>query len=194
MAPTKVASQSEKKAGKSVKKLNVDLGMKYSCAKQYKRKVLWRLDGKKHPVVNVPKKSFAVVKKINGAMNGGERDVNLLKPKSHYPTEPHVPAHPARVVFRFQNAKIVEARTYCHLVAQGKRKQFFTIVPSILCNFRIRWTETTVFGVCFEFFISLDGANLLNLSKRTCNWQCNLVQNESPRIYGYFPRIWFLFS
>lgn len=103
MAPTKVASKGGKKTEKSVKKLNVDLGgglLKYSRSKQYKRKGLWRFAGKKRPVVNVPKKPVTVVKKINGAKNGGERVVNLLKPKANYPTKPRVAARPTRGVFK----------------------------------------------------------------------------------------------
>lgn len=103
MAANKVASKSGKKAGKTAKKLNYDLGgglLKYSRSQQYKRKGLWRFAGKKRPVVNVPKKPITVVKKVNGAKNGGERVVNLLKPKANYPTQPRVAARPARGCFK----------------------------------------------------------------------------------------------
>lgn len=103
MAPTKVASQSGNKASKSVKKLNVDLGgglLKYSRSKQYKRKGLWRFAGKKRPTVQVPKKPITAIKKINGAKNGGERVVKLLKAKSNYPTKPRVAARPTRGSFK----------------------------------------------------------------------------------------------
>lgn len=100
MAPTKSASKTVKK---TVKKLNVDLGgglLKYSRSQQYKRKGLWRFAGKKRPVVKSVKKPIAVVKKINGAKNGGERVVNLLKPKSNYPTKPRVQSRPTRGAFK----------------------------------------------------------------------------------------------
>lgn len=102
MSANKTKSQSGKPV-KKVKKLNVDLGgglLKYSRSQQYKRKGLWRFAGKKRPVVKVPKKPITVVKKINGAKNGGERVVNLLKPKSTYPTKPRVAARPTHGAFR----------------------------------------------------------------------------------------------
>lgn len=158
MAPTKVASQTEKKAGKSVKKLNVDLGgglLKYSRAKQYKRKALWRFAGKKRPVVTVPKKPITAVKKINGAKNGGERVVNLLKPKSNYPTKPRVPARPTRGVFRLHKRNtrksLKPGRVIILLAGAHKGKRVvllkvrskinvftsFSSVVSILCNSRV---------------------------------------------------------
>lgn len=103
MSANKVASQSGKKAKKPVKKLNYDLGgglLKYSRAQQYKRKALWRFAGKKRPVVSVPKKPITAIKKVNGAKNGGERVVSLLKPKSNYPTKPRVASRPTRQLFK----------------------------------------------------------------------------------------------
>lgn len=104
MAANKTAAKSGKKPTKKVtKKLNYDLGgglMKYSRSQQYKRKALWRFAGKPRPVVKSVKKPTTVVKKVNGAKNGGERIVNLLKPRSNYPTQPRVAARPARSLFK----------------------------------------------------------------------------------------------
>lgn len=100
MAPPKSATKTAKK---SVKKLNVDLGgglLKYSRSQQYARKALWRFAGKKRPVAKTTKKPVTAVKKINGAKNGGERVVNLLKPRSNYPTQPRVGDRPTRGAFR----------------------------------------------------------------------------------------------
>jgi len=74
--------------------------MKYSRSQQYKRKALWRFAGKPRPVVKSVKKPTTVVKKVNGAKNGGERTVNLLKPRSNYPTQPRVAARPTRSLFK----------------------------------------------------------------------------------------------
>ena len=106
MSANKVAKKDDKKAKKPVKKLNYDLGgglLKYSRSQQYKRKALWRFAGKKRPVVKVPKKPITAVKKVNGAKNGGERVVSLLKPKSNYPTKPRVASRPARQLFKNHN-------------------------------------------------------------------------------------------
>ncbi|XP_055326836.1 60S ribosomal protein L6 [Sitodiplosis mosellana] len=103
MSANKVAKKDDKKAKKPVKKLNYDLGgglLKYSRSQQYKRKALWRFAGKKRPVVKVPKKPITAVKKVNGAKNGGERVVSLLKPKSNYPTKPRVASRPGRQLFK----------------------------------------------------------------------------------------------
>lgn len=97
------ANKTGKKPVKKVKKLNVDLGgglLKYSRSKQYKRKGLWRFAGKKRPAVKVPKKPISVVKQINGAKNGQERVVKLLKPKSNYPTKARVQSRPTRGAFK----------------------------------------------------------------------------------------------
>lgn len=97
------ANKTGKKPEKKVKKLNVDLGgglLKYSRSQQYQRKGLWRFAGKKRPVVKVPKKPITVVKQINGAKNGKERVVNLLKPKSNYPTKARVQKRPTRGSFK----------------------------------------------------------------------------------------------
>lgn len=161
MAPSKVASQSEKKAGKSVKKLNVDLGgglLKYSRAKQYKRKALWRFAGKKRPVVTVPKKPISAVKKINGAKNGGERVVNLLKPKSNYPTKPRVPARPTRGVFRLHKRNtrkslkpgriiilLAGAQKGKRVVLLKVRENCFSLKLRNLCNFHIVCNPIAVF-------------------------------------------------
>lgn len=83
--------------------MNVDLGgglMKYSRSQQYARKALWRFAGKTHPVVKKVAKPITVVKKVNGAKNGGERVVNLLKAKSNYPTQPRVASRPAGQLFK----------------------------------------------------------------------------------------------
>lgn len=95
---------SKPKSGKKVvKKLNYDLGgglLKYSRSKQYQRKGLWRFAGKKRPVVKKQTKPITVVKKVNGAKNGGERVVNLLKPKSNFPTKARVAKRPTRGLFK----------------------------------------------------------------------------------------------
>lgn len=99
-----VQKMSKPKSGKKVvKKLNYDLGgglLKYSRSKQYQRKGLWRFAGKKRPVVKKQTKPITVVKKVNGAKNGGERVVNLLKPKSNYPTKARVTKRPTRGLFK----------------------------------------------------------------------------------------------
>lgn len=74
--------------------------MKYSRSQQYARKGLWRFKGKKRPVAKATKKPITAVKKINGAKNGGERVVNLLKSRSNYPTKPRVAARPTRGAIR----------------------------------------------------------------------------------------------
>lgn len=103
MSNVKVAGKAGKAPVKRVKKLNVDLGgglLKYSRAQQYKRKALWRFIGVKRPVVQAVKKPITAVKKINGALNGNERVVNLLKAKSNYPTKPRVASRPTRDSFK----------------------------------------------------------------------------------------------
>lgn len=97
------ANKTGKKPVKRAKKLNIDLGgglLKYSRSKQFKRKGLWRFSGKKRPIVEVPKKPITVLKQINGAKNGKERVVKLLKPKSNYPTKARVQNRPIRGVFK----------------------------------------------------------------------------------------------
>lgn len=104
MAANKTAAKSgDKSAKKAVKKLNYDLGgglMKYSRSQQYARKALWRFAGKTRPVVKKEKKPITVVKKVNGAKNGGERAVNLLKASANYPTKPRVAGRPAKQLFK----------------------------------------------------------------------------------------------
>jgi len=103
MSPNKVQSTTKKSGTKKPTKLNVDLGgglLKYSRSQQYKRKALWRFIGVKRPVVEVTKKPITAVKKINGAKNGGERVVNLRKPKSNYATKSRVAKRPTRGSFK----------------------------------------------------------------------------------------------
>jgi len=139
MSSNKVASQAGKKPAKTVKKLNVDLGgglLKYSRSQQYKRKGLWRFAGKKRPVVKVPKKPITVVKKINGAKNGGERVVKLLKPKSNYPTKPRVAKRPTRGSFKLHKRntrKSLKPGRIVILLAgkhKGKRVVLLKVLPS----------------------------------------------------------------
>lgn len=167
MAPTKVASKSEKKTGKSVKKLNVDLGgglLKYSRAKQYKRKALWRFAGKKRPVVTVPKKPITAVKKINGAKNGGERVVNLLKPKSNYPTKPRVPARPTRGVFRLHKRntrKSLKPGRIVILLAGAHKGKRVVLLKVSECTFLSRFScAIFAFGE-FRCFVFVRGSPFL---------------------------------
>lgn len=93
--------------GKTAKKKssvkNKDLGsgvMLYSRSKIYKRKAIYLL--KKAKRVNAekkPKVAITVVKKINGAKNGGDRVVLLKKPKANYPTKDKTPKRPAKSYF-----------------------------------------------------------------------------------------------
>lgn len=146
MSANKVASQSGKKAKKPVRKLNYDLGgglLKYSRSQQYKRKALWRFAGKKRPVVSVPKKPITAVKKVNGAKNGGERVVSLLKPKSNYPTQPRVASRSTRQLFKNHSRntrKSLRPGRVVILLAgrhKGKRVVLLKVSTNIVCFCKI---------------------------------------------------------
>lgn len=65
----------------------------------YKRRATYRLKGTKRPVVKKEKTPITKVKKIGGPKNGGERIVNLKKPKANYPTKTFVKKRPAKGTF-----------------------------------------------------------------------------------------------
>ncbi|XP_030370150.1 60S ribosomal protein L6 [Scaptodrosophila lebanonensis] len=103
MAPVEKAKKAAKSAKKGKKHpLNSYLKggiLRYSKSQMYKRRALYRLKGKKHPVVKKEKVPIKKVKKIGGPKNGGERTVYLRKPKANYPTKTFVKKRPSKANF-----------------------------------------------------------------------------------------------
>ncbi|ALC45575.1 RpL6 [Drosophila busckii] len=100
MAPTgnakKVAKTAKKGKKHPVNTLLKGGVLRYSKAQMYKRRALYRLKDKKHPVVQKTKVPIKKVKKIGGPKNGGERTVYLRKPKANFPTKTFIKKRPGK--------------------------------------------------------------------------------------------------
>jgi len=131
MAPTdKVSKSAATKAKKVKKSSNYDLGngiMRYSRSANYSRKALYRFKVAKKPKVRKSVTAIAVVKKIGGANNGGERRVIIKKAKSWYPTKSKVTKRPTKQVFskhtRFTRKSLTPGRVLILLAGRHKGKR-----------------------------------------------------------------------
>lgn len=161
MAPVEKVVKSQKGAtpkkdgkAKVIRKVrNFDLSggiMRYSRNSQYNRKRLWRLKGKKKPIVEVPKKPITAVKKIGGAKNGGERVVKLKKSKSNYATKARVTSRPTKGCFkrhRRNTRKSMKAGRIIILLA-GKHKGKRVVLLKVLNSGLLLVTGPFAFNSC----------------------------------------------
>lgn len=132
---TKLKAGDIKPNGKKVygKPRNYDLGMgvyRFSRAKMYHKKALWKFVGKKNPKKAHPKKKQFVIKQIGGDKNGSTRKVVLTRKTASYPTCDRIRRHTAKKCFKDHKRRLrpgLTPGTVCILLAgvhKGKRVVF----------------------------------------------------------------------
>ncbi|XP_049767353.1 60S ribosomal protein L6 [Schistocerca cancellata] len=130
------ASKDEKKRGKP---RNYDLGngvYRFSRARMYHKKALYKFVGKKNEKKVKPKKPTHVEKPIGGEKNGGKRIVLIKKRRNFYPTADRIKKRPSKKLFKQHKRytrKSLTPGTICILLAgphKGKRVVLLKVLKS----------------------------------------------------------------
>lgn len=128
--PGQIKPNGKKQYGKP---RNYDLGngvYRFSRAKMYHKKAMWKFVSKKNPKKEQPKKKQFIVKPIGGEKNGGTRKVILTRKTASYPTSDRIRRHTAKKCFKDHKRRLRPALTegtVCIVLAgvhKGKRVVF----------------------------------------------------------------------
>lgn len=134
MAPTPTKAAAKPAAKDAPKKKsrvrNRDLGngiVRFSKAKMFHKKAVYRFLGKKTPKTARPKKPVSIVKPIGGEKNGGTRVVFLKKRKAFYPTQNKLKRTHYKKTFskhvRYTRSKMEPGRVLILLAGRHKGKR-----------------------------------------------------------------------
>nr|AHB12451.1 60S Ribosomal Protein L6 [Pantala flavescens] len=131
-----LAAREKLKRGKP-RNYNLGNGVyRFSRAKMYHKKAIYKFIGKKTPKAIKPKKEAFKEKPIHGEKNGGTRKVLIKKRKNYYPTADRIRKRPSKKLFSQHKHKLRKSITpgrVCIVLAgphKGKRVVFLKQLKS----------------------------------------------------------------